>query len=74
MIEPSAQLGSPAASRWKPEWTVPLKGGGEIGVRRDDHCFVVMVPDANGEWQLTKHIPQPAATLICSLLASGVSL
>ena len=45
-------------SKWEPEWSVTTPGGSEVGIARDDHCFVILSHGADGEWHTTNHQPK----------------
>jgi hypothetical protein len=56
-------------SNWQPEWTVYSKRGSPIGITKDDHCFVVLIPTEGDQWHSVKHIPIEAARLIGQLVS-----
>ena len=45
---------------WHPDATIDIGDGCEVGVVIDDSCFVVLLPQTDGRWKPTHHVP-PAA-------------
>ena len=52
---------------WQPEWLVEDKHGCNLGITIDDHCFIVLSPDTEGQWHPIKHIPNTVARRIGQL-------
>jgi len=61
-----------SGTRWHPKWIVTAQAGYDLGLIVDDHCFVALVPDQNGQWRPAYHIPQLIAEEIGRLVAAGV--
>lgn len=68
---PSTGEGQPGVSLWRPQWTVNVGHGCELGIVVDDHCFVVLCENTAGQWRPATHIPKAAALLIGELAAKG---
>ena len=52
---------TPPGTRWQPEWVVTLESGSEVGIVRDDHCFVVLTIDQDDQWHPVYHVPKAVA-------------
>ena len=62
-------LHDPLLKGWEPTWKVDVGNDCEVGVVMDDGCFLVLVPNENGQWLPTKWIPVAAARFIGDLAA-----
>jgi len=60
----------PAAS-WTPERYVDVDGC-EIGIARDDGCFVVLVEKSPSQWLPTSWIPPQAITALQEMILSPI--
>jgi hypothetical protein len=58
-------------SNWQPKWVIATQVGSEMGVTIDDHCFVVLSPNGQGQWQSVKHIPKRVALRLGELANQG---
>ncbi len=58
-------------SNWQPKWVITIQAGCEMGITTDDHCFVVLSPDEQGQWQSVKHIPKAVALRLGELASQG---
>ena len=53
---------------WQPQWLVKDKHGCECGITIDDHCYVVLCRDWEGNWKPSKHIPITVAEFLGKLV------
>jgi hypothetical protein len=42
---------------WQPQWLVDIGHGCQCGIMVDDHCYIVLCQDWEGNWTPSKHIP-----------------
>ena len=67
--EPKPEIdGDVAKATWQPRWTVDTGRGCTVGLTLDDGCYVVLLPNAVGQWRPTPWIPRQAAELIGALV------
>ena len=67
IAHPTTQNISDVKSNWQPQWLVEDEHGCKLGICIDDHCFVVLSPDTEGQWHPIKHIPDMVAQRIGQL-------
>lgn len=60
-------LGCPVKAIWEPQWLVDIGHDCQCGITIDDHCFVVLCQDWDGNWIPSKHIPNAVAKFLGEL-------
>lgn len=60
----------PTADLWKPQWLVDEADEIQLGIARDDGCYVVLAQQNSGAWRPMTHIPIETAKMI-GRLAGG---
>lgn len=51
----------PSTNEWVPRWLVEFGKDDKVGIAIDDHCVVVLIKNAVGQWRPSSWIPREVA-------------
>lgn len=74
MVTQREQTIADAKTNWQPKWLVDIGNGCQCGVTIDDHCYVVLSQDWDGNWQSSKHIPLIVAKFLGKLATEQLTV